>query len=77
MDTFLNGLTAIVSNVIDAFVSGASKIFNILVVLDSTTGTITGLSVAGWFVVLGIGLSVVGGVLAFFGKLINKKMNGK
>lgn len=77
METFLNGLTNIVSNVIDAFVGGASKIFNILVVLNTETGVIEGLSVAGWFVVLGIGLSIVGGVLAFFGKLINKKMNSK
>ena len=77
MDTFLNCLTSIVSNIIDAFVSGASKIFNILVVLNETTGAIEGLSVAGWFVVLGIGLSVVSGILSFFGKLINKKMSGK
>lgn len=77
MDNFLTGLTSIVSNVIDAFVSGASKIFNILVVVNAETGVISGLSVAGWFVVLGIGLSIVGGVLAFFGKLINKKMNSK
>lgn len=77
MDNFLTGLTSIVSNVIDAFVGGASKIFNILVTVNETTGVIEGLSVAGWFVVLGIGLSVVGAILGFFGKLINKKMSGK
>ena len=74
MDAFLNGLTSIVSAVIDAVVSGATSLFNLLVITDATTHAITGVSVAGWFVVLGLGLSVVGLIMGFFTKLISKKI---
>jgi len=73
MDVFLNGLTSIVSNVINSIVSGASALFNILVETNAETGAITGVSVAGWFVVLGIGLTIVTTCLAFFKSMISRR----
>lgn len=73
MEQFLSGVVGITGTIIDAFVSGVDKIFNVLVMVDATTGNITGPSVAGWFIGFGLAGVIVGWVIKMFNKLTKQR----
>jgi LPXTG-motif cell wall-anchored protein len=65
MDNFLDGVTGIVSTLTSAMANGITTLFNILVERGADN-VITGPSVVGWFVLLGIGSALLASVYAFF-----------
>ena len=69
MENFLSGISTTATNVVGAIVNTVKALFDMLVEKDSTTQAITGPSVAGWFVGIGIVGGLVGSGIAIFNKL--------
>lgn len=60
MEHFLSWIGNTATDFLGVITDTASKLFDMLVVTDATSGTITGPSVAGYFV----GLGILGGLIA-------------
>ena len=73
MENFLSGITTTATNVVGAITSTVKALFDMLVEKNAETGAITGPSIAGWFVGLGIVGGLVASGIALFNRLVRAR----
>lgn len=73
MENFLSGISATATNVLSVITNTVKSLFSMLVETNAETGAITGPSVAGWFVGLGIIGGLIGSGVALFNRIVRAR----